>query len=94
MSFPPPADLPDPEIKPESPALQAVSLFAEPSRKHYLRNGTIMGEIEEKQDEEEERFGMQVFGIQNSYTFMSMLYLYKKVRSEFYQVLGEKHYYY
>ena len=94
MSFPPPADLPDPEIKPESPALQAVSLSAEPSRKHYLRNGTIMGEIEEKQDEEEERFGMQVFGIQNSYTFMSMLYLYKKVRSEFYQVLGEKHYYY
>ena len=53
-----------------------------------------MGETEEKQDEEEEGFGMQVFGMHNSYTFMSMLYLYKKVRSEFYQVLGGKHYYY
>jgi len=84
MPLPPPVDLPDPEIKPVSPALQAVSLSAEPSGKHYLRDGTIMGEIEEKQDEEEERFGMQVFGIHNSYTFMSMLYLYKKVRSEFY----------
>ena len=52
MPFPPPADLPDPEIKPVSPALQAVSLSAEPSGKHYLRDGTIVGEIKEKQDEE------------------------------------------
>ena len=33
MPFPPPRDLPDPEIKPESPSLQANSLPSEPPGK-------------------------------------------------------------
>ena len=33
QSFPPPGDLPDPEIKPGSPALQADSLPSEPPGK-------------------------------------------------------------
>ena len=33
LSFPSPGDLPDPEIKPRSPALQADSLLSEPPRK-------------------------------------------------------------
>ena len=36
LPCPPPGDLPDPEIKPGSPALQAGCLLSEPLRKPYL----------------------------------------------------------
>ena len=36
LPFPPPGDLPDPGIKPRSPALQAGSLPAEPRRRLVL----------------------------------------------------------
>ena len=36
LQFPSPGDLPDPGIKPGSPALQADSLLSEPPGKHYL----------------------------------------------------------
>ena len=36
LPFPSPGDLPDPGIKPGSPALQADSLLSEPPGKHYL----------------------------------------------------------
>ena len=44
--FPSPGDLPNPEIKPRSPALQADSLPAEPQRKpalwqHYLKTDVM-----------------------------------------------------
>ena len=39
LPFPPPGDLPKPRIEPESPALQADSLPAEPSGKPLLVNG-------------------------------------------------------
>ena len=39
LSFPPPGDLPDPEIEPASPALQVVSLSAEPSGKLHFNQG-------------------------------------------------------
>ena len=35
LPFPPPGDLPDPGIKPRSPALQADSSVSEPSGKPY-----------------------------------------------------------
>ena len=36
LAFPSPGDLPDPEIEPGSPALQADSLTSEPPGKHHL----------------------------------------------------------
>ena len=36
LPFPPLGDLPNPGIKPKSPALQADSFLSEPSRKLYL----------------------------------------------------------
>ena len=44
-SFPSPGDLPDPEIKPGSPALQADSLLSEPSRKPVDVVLKMMGDI-------------------------------------------------
>ena len=42
LPFPSPRDLPDPGIKPESPALQANSLPSEPPGKpSYKRNHTV-----------------------------------------------------
>ena len=38
MPFPPPGDLPDPEVIPGSPALQAGSLLSEPPRKPVIEN--------------------------------------------------------
>ena len=40
LPFPPPGDLPDPGIKPVSPALQVDSLPAEPSGKPYDNSKT------------------------------------------------------
>ena len=37
LPFPPPGDVPDPWIEPESPALQADSIPPEPSGKPYRR---------------------------------------------------------
>ena len=34
--MPPPGDLPDPEIKPRSPALQADSLLSDPLEEWYI----------------------------------------------------------
>ena len=44
LPFPSPGDLPDPEIKPGSPALQADALPSEPPGKTGIRQ-CIMGEI-------------------------------------------------
>ena len=43
--LPSPGDLPDPEIKPGSPALQADSLLSEPSRKPVDVVLKMMGDI-------------------------------------------------
>ena len=41
LPFPSPGDLPDPEIEPQSPALQADSLPSEPPGKFYVYDGTF-----------------------------------------------------
>ena len=44
LPFPPPGDLPDPGIKPESPALQADTLPSEPPGKHLYERRYWMGD--------------------------------------------------
>ena len=42
LPFPPPEDLPDPGIEPQSPALSGEFFTTEPPAKHYSRKGLLL----------------------------------------------------